>query len=324
MNIENLWLSGPALALAALLIDAIFGYPARLFGLIRHPVTWMGAVIGTFEKALNRQTRPPWTRAIFGAITAMIVIGLSGACAFGTASILPQSWWGFGLEALIASTLIASRSLYEHVAAVAVPLGAKDILEARRGVSQIIGRDTANLDEAGIARGALESLAENSSDGVIAPLFWCAVLGLPGLAAYKAINTLDSMIAHRTPRYESFGGFAARIDDVANWIPARLSGVFFGLVSTRPVLVLNQMLTDAAKHRSPNAGWPEAAMAASLGIRLSGPRMYEGKLSNEPWLNGAGRDPAAHDLGIGLKLYVKMIASAGVCLALLSLVSLYG
>lgn len=324
MTVENLWHSGPVLAFAALVIEAIFGYPGRLFQLIGHPVTWIGAMIAALEKATNREAYSPWTRATCGAITAVLVMGLSAALAIGVARILPDSWWGFGMEALIASSLIASRSLHDHVAAVAVPLTSNNLQGARQAVSHIVGRDTANLNEASIARGALESLAENSSDGVIAPLFWCAVLGLPGLVAYKVINTLDSMIAHRTPRYESFGGFAARVDDVANWIPARLTGLLFSLVSARPKLVLTQMLADSAKHRSPNAGWPEAAMAASLGIRLSGPRIYEGRLSHEPWLNADGRDPTERDLGVGLKLYIRMIVVGGLCLALFSLVGAYG
>jgi adenosylcobinamide-phosphate synthase len=324
VSVDNLWQSGPALALTALIIEAIFGYPKRLFGWIGHPVTWIGALIGTLEQATNRETFSPWMRATLGALTALIVIGLSGAIALGTSHALPNSWWGFAIEALLASSLIASRSLYDHVGAVARPLALGDLEGARHAVSQIIGRDTRALDEAGIARGAIESLAENSSDGVIAPLFWCALLGLPGLVAYKAINTLDSMIAHRSPRYESFGGFAARGDDLANWLPARLSGVLLAIVSLQIILVMNQMLADARHHRSLNAGWPEAAMATSLGIRLSGPRTYGGQIHDEPWLNAGGADPSGQSITGGLKLFVRMIALMGVFLALLSLVALNG
>jgi adenosylcobinamide-phosphate synthase len=183
----------------------------------------------------------------------------------------------------------------------------------------IVGRDPSQLDAAGIARAATESLAENTSDGIVAPLFWGAIFGLPGIAAYKAINTLDSMIGHRTPRYEAFGWAAARIDDVANLIPARLTGLLFAIVSVRPCIALATMWRDAGQHRSPNAGWPEAAMAGALDIRLSGPRIYEGRLSQEPWLNGEAADPTAADLNRALALYRRAMLLLAAGLALLAL-----
>ena len=218
------------------------------------------------------------------------------------------------IEALIASSLIASRSLYAHVAAVYRPLDNRNTDEARHAVSMIVGRDPHQLDENGIARASIESLAENASDGVIAPVFWGALFGLPGLAAYKAINTLDSMMGHRNDRYAAFGGFAARLDDVANLIPARITGLLFCVASLKK-LAFSIMIRDAQRHRSPNAGWPEAAMAGALGVKLSGPRAYDTGTTQEPWLNESGRDPIAHDIRAGLFLYQKAMLAAAISLA---------
>jgi adenosylcobinamide-phosphate synthase len=182
----------------------------------------------------------------------------------------------------------------------------------------IVGRDPSRLDGAGIARAATESLAENASDGVVAPLFWGAVAGLPGIAAYKAINTLDSMIGHRTPRHEAFGWASARIDDVANLIPARLTGLAFAVVSGRMGAAMACMVRDARRHRSPNAGWPEAAMAGGLGIRLSGPRVYADRVADEPWLNSSAPDPGPGDLGRALALYRRALALCAVLLLVLA------
>jgi adenosylcobinamide-phosphate synthase len=197
------------------------------------------------------------------------------------------------------------------------------LAEARRAVSMIVGRDPSALDEGGISRAAIESLAENTSDGVVAPIFWGVVLGLPGIAAYKAINTLDSMIGHRTPRHESFGWAAARIDDVANFAPARLTAVLFALVSRSPAVALRCARADARKHRSPNAGWPEAAMAGALGIRLSGPRSYHGKLSAEPWINEGGREPRCADIRLALEVYQRGMLALAALLVLLVVFDAY-
>src|SRR5262249_40591648 len=194
-------------------------------------------------------------------------------------------------------------SLYDHVSAVRDRLAAGDVEAARDAVSMIVGRDPDQLDERGIARAAIESLAENTSDGVVAPLFWGALLGLPGIAGYKAINTLDSMIGHRSERHEAFGWAAARIDDIANFIPARLTGFIFAFAGDIDNMsrAMSCMLRDGRRHRSPNAGWPEAAMAGSLGVRLCGPRAYDGKLAVEPWLNGMGRDAEPGDISQALE-----------------------
>jgi adenosylcobinamide-phosphate synthase len=205
------------------------------------------------------------------------------------------------------------------VAAVARPLQAGDIAGARVAVAQIVGRDPAILDEAGIARAAIESLAENASDGIVAPVFWGALFGLPGIIGYKAINTLDSMIGHRTERHEAFGWASARIDDLANVVPARLTGLLFALLAPRPLDSMACMIRDARRHRSINAGWPEAAMAGALGVRLSGPRIYHGSIAEEPWLNEAARDPRAADIARGLAIYARAMILLTGCLVMLAL-----
>ena len=183
----------------------------------------------------------------------------------------------------------------------------------------IVGRDPETLDAPAIARAALESLGENSSDGIIAPLFWGALFGLPGIAAYKAINTLDSMIGHRSPRYLEFGWASARIDDLANLLPARLTALLFALAARDKMAALETAWRDARHHRSPNGGWPEAAMAGALGLRLSGPRIYGNQSASEPWINASGRDPGADDIFAGLALYRRMLLIAAAMLAIATL-----
>ena len=306
-----------ALILSAWLLEIIIGWPKWLYQLVRHPVVWLGAVVSKLEELLNRRAWTHRTRYVTGAATAFICVGLAIGLAWSASHLLPLTWWGVAMEALIASSLIASRSLYAHVEAVYRPLGKGEIVDARLAVSMIVGRDPNKLDENGVARASLESLAENTSDGVIAPIFWGVIFGLPGLAAYKAINTLDSMIGHKNERYAAFGGFAARLDDIANFVPARLTGLLFCLTSLR-LESFGIMIRDARNHRSPNAGWPEAAMAGGLGIRLSGPRFYDGGISDEPWLNPNGRDPAAHDIRAGLTLFVRAMFLALLSLAIIA------
>jgi len=209
------------------------------------------------------------------------------------------------------------RSLHEHVRAVAVPLAAGDLPAARGAVAMIVGRDPEQLDREGVARAALESLAENTSDAIVAPVFWGVLFGLPGIAAYKAVNTLDSMIGHRTPRHQAFGWASARIDDFANLIPARLTGLLFALVSTRPRAALGAMWRDARRHRSPNAGWPEAALAGALEIRLSGPRVYHDRVADEPWLNEGAPDPQPDDIARALRLLRFAMLVLALCLAVI-------
>ena len=302
----------------AMAIDAVLGWPEQLFRVAGHPVTWFGRLIGIVDEACNRSSHPPALRRAAGAIATLLVIALPTGLAWIVQAQLTTGWSRILVVGILAWPLVALRSLHDHLTAVAHPLQLGDIEGARSAVSRIVGRDPANLDEAGIARASIESLAENASDGVIAPVFWGTVFGLPGIVGYKIINTLDSMIGHRTPRHEAFGWAAARIDDLANFIPARLTGFMFAVLSARPGNAMSCMMRDARRHRSLNAGWPEAAMAGALGVRLSGPRVYYDRLADEPWLNGDARDPLAADIGRGLKLYRRAMLFTAATLVILA------
>lgn len=296
-------MTGALIMLVALALDAVLGWPKPLFAAIGHPVTWIGALISRLDAWLNLDGVDPGQRRLAGVIAALAVIAMVGELAWIATWFLPAGWIGVLLGGVLAWPFVALRSMHDHVAAVARPLAAGDLDRARHEVSMIVGRDPSRLDEAGVARAALESLAENTSDGIVAPVFWGVLFGLPGIAAYKAINTLDSMIGHRTERFEAFGWASARIDDLANLIPARLTGLLFALTSVRPKEALATMWRDAGHHRSPNAGWPEAALAGALGIRLSGPRVYSDRVAEEPWVNGGAPDPGPQDIVRGLAAY---------------------
>ncbi|WP_426437153.1 adenosylcobinamide-phosphate synthase CbiB [Bradyrhizobium genosp. P] len=304
----------------AMTVEALVGWPDVLFARIGHPVTWIGRLIGLLDRSWNRSADAPSIRRILGVAAALAVIGPLVALAWIMQAVLSPGWSSVIFIGILAWPMVALRSLYDHVAAVAQRLQSGDIDAARLAVAQIVGRDPATLDQAGIARAAIESLAENASDGIVAPVFWGALFGLPGIVGYKAINTLDSMIGHRSERHLHFGWAAARIDDIANFVPARLTGVLFALVSSRLSETLSCMVREANRHRSINAGWPEAAMAGALGIRLSGPRSYHGSVTAEPWLNEATRDPLPADVWHGLMLYVRAMLLLGGALVALALV----
>lgn len=309
-----------AMMLVAIGCDLMFGWPNWLYAAIGHPVTWIGALIKALDGALNRDGAADLSRRIAGVITAGIVIGLTAGLAHVAQALLPAGWPSALLGGILAWPLVALRSMHAHVAAVAKPLQNNDLMAARYAVSMIVGRDTTVLDASGVARAAMESLAENTSDGIVAPLFWGAIFGLPGIAAYKAINTLDSMIGHRTPRFEAFGWASARIDDLVNLPASRLTGALFALTLARPVHAFRIIWRDAGLHRSPNAGWPEAAMAAALNVRLSGPRVYANRIAQEPWVNAGAPDPTANDLQRGLALYARAMFVLICGLAVLALV----
>lgn len=301
-------------------LEAAMGWPKTIHDRIGHPVGWIGAMISTLDKRWNDQNASPQVRRRSGAAAALLVIAISSGCALLIAAALPGGIIGALLTGILAAPFLASRSLYDHVNAVARPLGSGDLDGARRAVSMIVGRDPKVLDASGIARAAIESLAENTSDGITAPLFWGLIFGLPGLVGYKALNTLDSMIGYRTPRHEDFGRFAARLDDVANLIPARLTALLMALVSGRPGAVMTQVLADASKHRSPNAGWPETAMASAINVRLSGPRAYAAGIESYPWLNGDAPDPGAGSIISALDLFRRTILAIALLVALLIVV----
>ena len=277
----------------ALILDWLLGDMKWLFNRIPHPVVIIGKLIAFLEKKLNRQSRSVNNRLVRGAITSIFVITLAalfGASLEYLADIIPW-FWVFNLW--IVSVMLAGRSLYSHVGAVAKGFKENGLEGGREAVSHIVGRDPKTLDQHGIVRASIESLAENFADGVVAPAFWFLLFGLPGIFAYKAVNTLDSMIGYKNPRYKDFGMFAARFDDLVNLIPARLSGIFIVIASffypgTNPFRALKIMWTDSSKHASPNAGWPEGAMAGAFDWALGGPRQYPGGVSEAAWI-GSGK-----------------------------------
>ncbi|MEP1767918.1 MAG: adenosylcobinamide-phosphate synthase CbiB [Sulfitobacter sp.] len=261
--------------LLAMLLDAVMGEPRWLWARLPHPAVVMGKAVGSLDMALNRGKHGLFA----GTITLLILMG--GAGALG---------WGLGhtpapVQIIVAAILLAQRSLVQHVSAVAEGLRVS-LGDGRRAVSMIVSRDTARMDQSATARAAIESAAENMSDGVIAPAFWLLIAGLPGLMIYKIVNTADSMIAYRTPQYEYFGKAAAYMDDILNFLPARMTCLLMALPSGNPDAPA--IARDASHHRSPNAGWPEAAMARAINVALAGPRAYDGIMQDFPWVGGAG------------------------------------
>jgi adenosylcobinamide-phosphate synthase len=297
-----------ALALLAMLIDLAAGYPQRLLDVIGHPVTWMGALIRTLDRSLNQDSAPPDRRRIAGIVAVLCLLVIVGAVAFVIGRELTRLPFGILAAAILASTLIAQKSLHRHVADVAIALESADIDAARTAVSRIVGRDTATLDEAAVARAAIESLAENFSDAVVAPVFWLFIAALPGVALYKAINTADSMIGHLTPRYQAFGWAAARLDDLVNLPASRLSALLLvAAAALRSGASASEawrtVWRDASHHRSPNAGYPEAAMAGALGLSLAGPRVYAGVQVDDAMIGNGRRKAKASDIRRALSLY---------------------
>ena len=290
----------------ALLIEAACGYPAPLLRRAGHPVMWIGAAIAWLDRALNRG-RARRARGVLAV--ALLLAAAAPAWALQAAML---HWLArpaaLLLLALAASTLLAQRSLHSHVRAVACGLRA-GLQQGRAAVAHIVGRDTASLDEAGVARAAIESLAENFSDAVVAPALWCALLGLPGIVLYKAVNTADSMIGHRTPRHEAFGWAAARLDDLLNLPASRLAACLLALASGRGAgAAARAALRDAGRHRSPNAGWPEAAMAGALGLRLAGPRAYGAVRVDDGWMGDGRAAATAADIDRALATYRRACA----------------
>jgi len=278
---------------AAFVLDALVGDPDWLWRRLPHPVVLFGLLIGWLDRRLNREADRPGRRRAMGVAATLAIVAVSagaGAALEWTLLLIPYGEIGI---VVIAAMLLAQNSLVRHVARVGRALGAMGLEAGRQAVSAIVGRDPERLDKAGVARAAIESGAENFSDGVVAPALWFGLLGLPGLLAYKAINTADSMIGHRTPRHEAFGWAAARLDDFVNLPASRLSAVLISLAAPlaggRPGPSFVTAFFDAHHHRSPNAGWPEAAMAGALGVALAGERWYGGKRVVEPYLNPQGR-----------------------------------
>ena len=308
-------------AALALAVERLTGYPALLQNLAGHPVQWMGHILTKLEHRLYQPGLPPHKMKERGilALAGLLAVFAGGAALL--AWLLGQWQYGWVVNALLATSLLAQKSLRDHVADVATGLR-QGLHAARLAVGKIVGRDPEKLDHSGISRAALESLAENTADGVVAPLFWYIVAGLPGLVAYKAINTADSMIGHKSERYLHFGWASARLDDLVNLPASRLSGLLFALAATFDskedgINALRSMWRDAGKHQSPNAGWPEAALAGALNISLGGPRSYDNQLVDLPTMGDGRTDLHVDDINRGLRLY-------GVVLTLLFVLCLVG
>ncbi|HER26628.1 MAG TPA: cobalamin biosynthesis protein CobD [Rhodospirillales bacterium] len=299
------------LLLIALIVETAIGDARLLFKLVPHPVVLIGRLIDWFDGKLNRPERSEMDRAIRGALVVCIVVALCLALGWAIAWLTQNHDFGWIVELFGLTALLAGRSLYDRVRAVALALRL-GLEPARSEVAHIVGRDPRYLDEHGVSRAAIESAAENFCDGVVAPVFWYVLFGFPGILVYKAVNTMDSMIGHLTPKYRAFGMTAARLDDVLNLIPARLSGLFIALaaafVPTASVgQALKVMLRDAGKHKSINAGWPEGAAAGALGLALAGPRKYAELTVDDPWL-GDGTAKATNK-DIHRMLYLFVVAS---------------
>lgn len=299
---------GLFLLFLALALDAVLGEMGWLFRALPHPVVVIGRAIASLDRRLNRPERAPAERKRRGVLMVALLVAaaaLVGAVISFVARAIPHAWL---FEVFVAATLLAQRGLFEHVDDVARALQHNGLEAGRYAVSRIVGRDPTSLDEHGICRAAIESLSENFSDAVVAPAFWYLLFGLPGILVYKTVNTLDSMVGHRNDKYRDFGWASARLDDVLNLVPARLSGLIVtlaALVAARgnPWRALTTMVRDARHHPSPNSGWPEAAMAGALGLALGGPRKYPGLVVDQKWI-GQGRARATFaDIDRALHLF---------------------
>lgn len=321
------------LLLAALVIEAALGYPQGLYAWMGHPVTWIGALIARLDRVLNRETDSFTRRKAAGILALVALLAVTFAASLALTALCGMLG-PFGLLplALLASSLLAQRSLHEHVARVAEGLEAGGLAGGRKAVSMIVGRNPESLDEAGVARAAIESLAENFSDGIVAPAFWLGVGGHPGGALYKAVNTADSMIGHKTPRHLAFGWAAARLDDLVNLPASRLAALLLiGAAAldrdASPADAWRAVRRDAGHHRSPNAGWPEAAMAGALGLRLAGPRIYGDVRVEDGWMGDGRAEAGAPDIRRALGLYRRAclllwgLAALGAAIAALALSS---
>ena len=314
------------LLLTALILEAYVGEARFLFKRMRHPVALTGALIGYLDRKLNRETRSENDRALRGALVVVAVAGISGAAGWAVAWLSLNHDFGWLLELFLLVLLVAQRGLYDRVKAVARGL-ATSLEAGREAVSHIVGRSPEYLDEHGVARAAMESAAENFCDGVVAPVFWYVLFGLPGLMVYKAVNTMDSMIGYQSPRYRAFGMTAARLDDVLNLIPARLSGMFIAAAAAfvptaRPAAAIKVMLRDAGKHRSPNAGWPEGAMAGALDLALAGPRRYATGVVDGAWIGDGRARVTLKDMDRALYVYAAACLINGAWVAAIALIRL--
>jgi len=297
------------LLVLALVLDAAVGGMGPIFKLLPHPVVVTGRLVSWFEHKLNRDNRSQVDRAMRGALVVCVIVVMAGAVGWGVQWLSLHHDFGWAVELFLLIALLAQRELYSAVRRVLMALKRGGVEDGRRAVSEIVGRDPAQLDEHGVCRAAIESLAENFSDGVVAPVFWYVLFGFPGLLIYKTVNTLDSMIGYKNERYHAFGFTAAKLDDVLNLVPARLAGLILtsaALITPKanPARAFKTMWRDASKHNSPNAGWPEAAAAGALGLALAGPRKYPHHTADAPWIGDGTAKARATDIDRALYLYV--------------------
>lgn len=306
-------------------IEAMLAYPAAVFRAIGHPVSWIGALIAALDSTLNRPDTSFAARRAAGVATVLLLLASTlavGALLEMVGRDLP--YLGFAVAVLVVATLIAVGNLDQHVRAVSAALRAEGLAGGRRSIAKIVGRDPDALDEAAVCRAAIESLAENASDGVTAPALWFLLGGLPGIIAYKAINTADSMIGHMSERHRAFGWAAARLDDVVNLPASQLTGLLFVAAAAMvpgasAPSAWRAYRRDAWRHRSPNAGWPEAAMAGALGLRLAGPRVYGGVLVDDHWMGDGRAEATAQDIDRALLIYRTAFGGALLLVAALGL-----
>jgi adenosylcobinamide-phosphate synthase len=305
-------------------IEAVLAYPAPLFSAIGHPVSWIGALIAALDRGLNRPELSFATRRAAGILSVVALLGVSIFAGIVLQTVARAPYIGSAVAVIVVAMLIAFGNLDQHVRAVAASLRAEGLEGGRHSIAKIVGRDPQTLDEAAVCRAAIESLAENASDGVTAPALWFLLGGLPGIIAYKTINTADSMIGHMSERHRAFGWAAARLDDLVNLPASRLTGLMFvAAASVVPgasaAAAWQALMRDAPKHRSPNAGWPEAAMAGALGLKLAGPRIYGGVLVDDHWMGDGRAEATAQDISRALRIYRVGFAFALLTLAALGL-----
>jgi len=308
-----------AILLLALAIDLAFGDMAIVFRLLPHPRTLVGQAAGFFDRRLNRETRSDAARRLRGAITVLVLVGLAAALGWAVSEYLRVIHYAWAIEALLVAVLLTQRSLFERVAAIGTALQTDGLPGGRAAAAELVGHDPESLDEYGVARTAIAALFENFSTGVIAPGFWYLLLGLPGLFASATARTLAATIGQRSPRYLAFGWAARRFDDLLEWIPARLTALLIWLAAlllpgAHAGASIRATLRDARKHRSPNAGWPQAAAAGALGLALGGPRRVLGTVLNEPWLGDGRARATVVDLGHALRLYLAAASCFAVML----------
>lgn len=295
------------LLLIGIFFEICLGWPNIFLKNFSHPVIWIGNLIKLLDNNLNKKEFSHKVKKILGIFTLLIVIFITLFFFKIITIVLQYYFFEEFFYVVIIWSLMCTRSLYSHIIQIFNDLKRNDIIKARYSLSQIVGRDTKKLKKKAIIRASLESLSESTSDGIIAPIFWYFLFGMYGLIIFKIINTLDSMIGYKSKKYLAYGYASAKVDDILNILPSRLTGLIFVSLSFKPFETFKTMISNASKSTSPNAGWPESAFAGALSVRLGGPKTYHGILNNDKWLNGECSDPTINDLREGIKLYIKSV-----------------